>query len=88
MSDEFAAFLKGLLTICVGALAFMFKKQYERLDDHDDRLNEIEKKVPALATKEDITDLRDRVDENINTLRHEMTEQHRALLSALVKDQR
>lgn len=87
MTEELAAWLKGVIVVLLGVVAAMLNRLMGRFERHEDRITELEKQVPALATKADVQALSEKVDDKVDTLTRELGAQHRQILQAIL-DQR
>ncbi|CAB4164969.1 hypothetical protein UFOVP821_2 [uncultured Caudovirales phage] len=74
-----------LATAAVGGLAWLGKRHVRRIDHNEKRLGEIEKEIAGLATKSDLETIRGHVDDRIESLRRDMSQQHAQIVSYLMR---
>ena len=84
MSEELVAWAKCLIVVLLGVVAAMLNRLLGRFEKHEDRITELEKKIPVLATKADVQALSEKVDDKVDTLTRELSAQHRQILQAIL----
>lgn len=74
-----------IATAAVGGLAWLGKRHVHRIDKGERRLAELEKEIAGLATKGDLETIRSHVDDRIELLRRDMSQQHAQIISYLMR---
>lgn len=81
--------LENLVVPAIGALlasiAWLIKRHFSRIDDHETRVQSIEVKIPTLATRDDVTKVRERVESKVDHLREDFYEQTNRIITHIGK---